>query len=431
MSKRLNDFDIHAIPTLVRDLSLIAADVQGLENALRTGKLPIERKLLAPLPIRQETGETLRVGDLVLFSPKTMGTFAAIDVADEKAVPLTKGHVYVGVLCEIRSGKHFCAQFVEPPKLTSDLDLQYVTPAGGLGFATGYSKSMEINDGCGRAGDVEIIGAIIDPRSDRPVNTLDLLLRPELAKDYVQHVPLVLVCGSGADAGKTTTAAALVEALSVNNICSAVKATGTGRQSDSLKHLKGGATYIMGQMDVGLPTTYIDKTLFLQGMGQLFFHASHPDSLSDALRLDHHRGRRLQAPDVVMAELGGDLGEAGIPALLEDAALMHSLAGIIICAEGLLALAGSLAELEKSGITAKTVPIYAAVPWGNVEGIFRRFSAFVESGQLTGIFDILKPKLQSEREWRLAYSQHHGSILSVEDVASRIVGQNIQKVAVR
>jgi hypothetical protein len=419
----LYEFRISGVSSLVRDLSQITKDWRAAEAALSSGALPLDPMLLKPLKVRHHTGELLRSGDLVLFSPTTVGAYDSIDVAGERLIPLCIGDVYVGVLCERRSGKFFCAAFTEPPRLDGSLDLQFMTASGGIGYVTGFSRTMALDRGCGRAGDVEILGAIIDPSTNRPVNTVEHLMRSELAGDYLQRTPLVLVCGSGADVGKTTVTTRLINALSAENLCTGVKATGTGRQFDSAKHRQGGAAYIVNQTDVGLPTTYVDEHLFMSGMRQLFWHASDPNTLIDQLRAPTQRGRELPLPDVVVVELGGDLGESGIPALLDNSRLMHSLAGVVVCAESVLALTGCLSDLRRSRISTDNVPIFAAMPWGNVEGVLERFGQFVRSGEISAIFDCDKPEGLSEREMRLGYARSHAGIRSVAEVARLLQAQ--------
>ena len=87
---------------------------------------------------------------------------------------------------------------------------------------------------------------------------------------------------------------------------------------DSEAHLNSGAEYIIYSMDVGMPTTYIDPDTYQAGIREMLAYAADPNLVPDTLRLKHHRGRELAKPDVILAELGGDLSEANISVLLSD-----------------------------------------------------------------------------------------------------------------
>ncbi|RMF89027.1 MAG: hypothetical protein D6733_07250 [Methanobacteriota archaeon] len=76
-------------------------------------------------------------------------------------------------------------------------------------------------------------------------------------KDYRREVPVVLVVGSGMDAGKTTTAATIIKALVTagHRVC-AGKVTGTARSKDILLMSDAGADLVLDHVDAGYPSTY-------------------------------------------------------------------------------------------------------------------------------------------------------------------------------
>lgn len=417
----LDRLPIRALSSLVRDLGLLSPDPAALEAEIRARDGLVRPAALAPLAVRNGTGERLAVGDLVVFRPRAIGAYDSMEVLDGHQVPLEVGALYVGVLCERRSGKFLNAQFVEPPLLDASLDLQFVSAAGGIGFSTGYSVTFANKHGRGRAGDVEIVGAIVDPRTNRPINTIDALLDRDLARGFVLRTPTILVGGSGADVGKTTAAAAVLKALGPGRRASAVKATGTGRLADSVTHLRGGADFAVNQTDVGLPSTYMMDDVFADAIRQMLLYAAFPDAMPHALRRPEERNRVLPPADVVVVELGGDLGEAGIPVMLDDAALMGACVAVFLCCEGALSMTGALAELARSAtFRERRIPVYAVLPWGNVDGVWARLQPFVERGELAGLVDATKPHCESPREWRLAYSAHHADIARFEDVVATL-----------
>ena len=68
--KLLTQFDISAIGSAVRDLSIISVDSAALEAAILARQAPLAQDHFKPLKIRSNTGERLQIGDVVLFSSR-------------------------------------------------------------------------------------------------------------------------------------------------------------------------------------------------------------------------------------------------------------------------------------------------------------------------------------------------------------------------
>jgi molybdopterin-guanine dinucleotide biosynthesis protein len=76
-------------------------------------------------------------------------------------------------------------------------------------------------------------------------------------KQVRRNVPIILVIGSGMDAGKTTTAATIIKSLvGKGHIVSAGKVTGTARSKDILFMRDAGAKTVLDHVDAGFPSTY-------------------------------------------------------------------------------------------------------------------------------------------------------------------------------
>ena len=143
-----------------------------------------------------------------MFRPRTIGAYDTMEILDGRNVPLEVGAHYVGVLCEAALRQVSQRRnSLTPPRRSDDGSsiCSSSAPPAASASATGYSVVFANKHGRGRAGDVEIVGAVIDPATDRPVNTIDALLDPDLARGFVLRTPMILVGGSGADVGKTTT----------------------------------------------------------------------------------------------------------------------------------------------------------------------------------------------------------------------------------
>jgi hypothetical protein len=417
----IRSLEIEAISSLVRDLSMLSDHPRDLEAAIVADRRPLDPGLFRPLRIARKDGRRLTIGDIVAFRFKNEGAYPDIETHWGSTILIEIGKTYLGVLCERKSAKNLTAEFTGVPTLTSDLDLQFVCGAGGIGHAIGHSMTLQLKNGQGRASDVEILGVVADPATGATLNTIERLLQPKLSCGFKLRTPTILVGGSAADVGKTTTACAIIKSLARTQCCTGVKSTGTGRFGESNRYVQAGATYIVNQMFAGLPTTYVQDCLFLHAHRQMLMHAADPNTVSDEVRLPAHRGRDLPVPDVLVIELGGDIVEAGIPLMLEDPDLMEAVVAITLSCESGLALAGTIAELkERLAVTGAKPPVYAALPWGNVEGVHARFHPFVQRGDLAGLIDPGKPKLHNERDWRLNYAGHHRDILSTDEFADRL-----------
>jgi hypothetical protein len=417
----IRSFEIEAISSLIRDLSTLSDRPRELEAAIVADSPPLDPALFRPLRVVRNDGRRLAIGDIVVFRFKNQGAYPDIETHWGSTTVIEIGKIYLGVLCERKSAKNLTAEFAGIPTLTADLDLQFVCGAGGIGHAVGHSMTLQLKNGQGRASDVEIVGVVVDPVTDATLNTVDRLLQPKLSRGFKLRTPTILVGGSAADVGKTTTACAIIKSVARTQCCTGVKSTGTGRFGESNRYLQAGAAYIVNQMFAGLPTTYVPDCLFLHAHRQMLMHAADPNTVPDEVRLPAHRGRQLPVPDVLVIELGGDIVEAGIPLMLEDANLMEAVVAITLSCENGLALAGTIAELkERLAVTGVNPPLYAALPWGNVEGVHARFHPFVQRGDLAGLIDPAKPELHNERDWRLNYASHHRDILSVDDFVNRL-----------
>jgi hypothetical protein len=76
-------------------------------------------------------------------------------------------------------------------------------------------------------------------------------------KKVKQRVPIILVIGSGMDAGKTTTAATIIKSLvTKGHVVCAGKLSGTARSKDILLMRDAGASAVLDHVDAGFPSTY-------------------------------------------------------------------------------------------------------------------------------------------------------------------------------
>lgn len=116
-----------------------------------------------------------------------------------------------------------------------------------------------------------------------------------------QSAPIIMVCGTSAEVGKTTTSVGLIKAFHEKGVqAAATKFAGTGRMRDILSLRDAGAVPWIDFPEVGLATTYTSPARFIKGIYTLFNYVN--------------QGK----PHVIVAEAGGDPIEANIPTFLTD-----------------------------------------------------------------------------------------------------------------
>jgi hypothetical protein len=240
-----------------------------------------------------------RDGDLLLVRAVTgSGAYDHVEDTVGRAVKLYSGDVFAGILGTRRSGTNLMGELPRGPISAGDrLDL--VAQGGLLAHCTAvpayYGKA---------ALSVEVLGAVARPAGvvvnldDRPL----IRLSTEVTDRPAGQVPMLCVCGTSAEVGKTTMVCRLnIEAKARwgGLRTAAIKACGTGRAKDCLHYRAANYDEVVDFVDAGLPSTY----------------ATPPGRYRSVLRaLVEHAEERA---DLVVVEIGGDLMEAGAPQALD------------------------------------------------------------------------------------------------------------------
>ena len=174
-------------------------------------------------------------------------------------------------------------------------------------------------------------------------NPLDLLeMAGPHSEVFAQSAPIVLICGTSAEVGKTTTSKGLIQVLSSQEIIVAgTKFSGTGRKRDINNLHTAGAQIALDFPDAGLPTTYTSPERFRKGTYTLF--------------------NKLNAaqPDIIIAEAGGDPIEANVPTFLADPNLMRSVIGVVVVAGDVMGMMGAVRYIKEF---QPNVPIFVTDP---------------------------------------------------------------------
>jgi hypothetical protein len=189
----------------------------------------------------------------------------------------------------------------------------------------------------------------------RSVNTI----RRDVDVPPYRVAPMILVAASATDAGKTTLASRLVAYLTHDHglRVAAAKLAGTGCLEDVLAHRDAGARWIADFPDAGLPSTYTAA-----------------ENYRPALRSLLHMVARNN-PDVVVAELGGDLIWANIPTLLRIPDVMASVLGLVCIPTDVLSAIGIRQLLGEWGVTCPVT--WVTPPTRNHRSFALRMNAYV------------------------------------------------------
>lgn len=151
--------------------------------------------------------------------------------------------------------------------------------------------------------------------------------------------PLILIAGTCANVGKTRFASKLIHFM-VHDLrlnVAATKLAGAGNLDDLLSLREHGAKYTFDFVEAGLVTTYGDA----DKVGGLVVEV--------AKGVLNHLGEN--EPDVIIAELGGDILGANVPAILSDEEIIEATSAMILVPSDIFAAAGALSYLKVRGFS--------------------------------------------------------------------------------
>ena len=229
---------------------------------------------------------TGRQGDVVAARVTDPGGLSALIDWQQVSHPVREGTILIGILANRDSTTHASGGI--PPAgipITAGSQLAWLGGQSGLLGIQDWSPSPGNTHGAQATGTVEALGLVHDRHG--VVNIAALARAPRAAP---APVPILVVCGTSAEVGKTTIAARIISALTrQGRTVVAVKPTGSGGIADSLAHRQAGAAATYDLIDCGLPSSYTDPDVFAARIGRCLAYAA-----------EH-------TPDAVVCELGGDV----------------------------------------------------------------------------------------------------------------------------
>jgi hypothetical protein len=285
-------------------------------------------------------------GDVVLACVASIGAYPRVENLFGRDVQLRPGGIVAGVL-----GDRYSSTSIYGGVPDGRLDVHEGVAADllAVGGIVGVAASSPAR--LGTPTRLELLGLAADPATpDVPVR-----LVPRLA-DTCADTPVVFVGGTAAEVGKTTFSSALVHRLAAWHgvRVGVTKLAGTGRLRDLLTLADAGAHCRADFVDAGLGTTY-----------------GRPDDVVAAAA--RYLTARLtdEGAELIVAELGGDLWAAGIPAILRDPSLRAVARLLVVVPSDTMASLGADTWLRESGID---IPTVHAVPHRNVMAARDRLS---------------------------------------------------------
>jgi len=391
------------IGSLIRDLSLLTAELGRLRDAIRAGRTPLPGDLFSGIDVVPDPARDARVGDVVLFEHTTEGGYPDIETLEGRRVPLEVGGLYVGVLCARVSTKLLSGEVPPGTRWRGGRSMQLIAQAGGVGRATGFSPVMVRESGSGVAPGVRVVGTLRDRASGELLNTIDRAERSPLLAPAAAWPPTVVVVGTATTVGKTTVCAHLIRHLRASGSCGAIKGAGTGWYEEVQLLADAGADPVLDFPVAGLPTTH--------GVGAHTYLAAIDRLLAEMLA-------PATAPEALITELGGDLIAGNVPTFLSERRLMEKVRAVLVCAESAVGLVGAIRGLEP-----RHLPLFAVLPYdANPEGFYVRVEPLLRDGTLRGIVDFAKPEVAALRDPGREYCRHHDAILSEGNLVARILG---------
>jgi hypothetical protein len=183
-----------------------------------------------------------RAGDLVIGRVTEIGVHDHAENRNGRRMRLHIGDLVVGAL-----GNRYATDFYEGYVL--DSPHCHLLTAGGL-----IGSVVTSHDAHGQPTGLEIVGGLTGADGE-PLST-EHFAQPAPATP-MRRPPTIAVVGSGMNAGKTTTAAALIRGWTRAGLrAGAGKVTGSGSGKDRWEYLDAGAASVADFLDFGMPSTF-------------------------------------------------------------------------------------------------------------------------------------------------------------------------------
>jgi hypothetical protein len=267
-----------------------------------------------------------RPGDLVIARITEIGVHDHAENRNGRRMRLHCGDVVVGAL-----GNRYATDFYEGYVL--DSQSAHLLTAGGM-----IGSVVSSHDVHGHPTALEIIGGLVG--ADGEALSTEDFARPFPAAP-LRRPPVLVVVGSGMNAGKTTTAAAMVRGWTRAGMrVGAGKVTGSGSGKDRWEYLDSGAAAVADFLDFGMPSTFgypgdrlvatmfaIRDTLAVEGCDAIVLEIADGLLMPETARLLRHL--RGEVDGIVLATGDALSARSGMDILREHDLPVRALSGLL------------------------------------------------------------------------------------------------------
>jgi hypothetical protein len=266
------------------------------------------------------TEKVPEMGDVIVGEIKSVGWHNEMEGLGGEYIRLFEGDMIITGLGNRYATSEFGGRV--PGSLKRNLEM--LNAGGVAGRLTG--KNLKVSNPT----TFKPLGYLLN-RSGKPVNISNYALK---RKRNSRGVPIILVLGSGMDAGKTTTAASIIKSLTIyDKKVSAGKLTGTSRMKDISFMRDAGAIDVLDHVDAGFPSTHECEKKELKSIFEIIY--------SNLVR---------SRPDYVVLEIADGIFQRETNILLKQGYLMEKVSDIFFSASDPIAAFGAKVYLESINI---------------------------------------------------------------------------------
>lgn len=276
-------------------------------------------KLANPVEVHRQ-GVPVEAGQLVVVRALTENPlYPELEIPTGDRVSLKKGDILAGILGSRQALRGYVGY--APYRLAAGDKLHILNLGGVIGRYVGGHKDL------GEPIQVEVLGV-----SKRTIREVALPKVDVLA----EAKPIILVCGSCMNVGKTATTEELIKGLTWQGMkVGGAKITGIACLKDTIRMKNAGAARTLSFLDCGVPST-VDT--------------------DDIAGIARSIVAQMTDVDLVVMELGdGIMGHYKVDRFFDDRALMSHIDAVVFCASDLTAAWGGKEILAQRGINVTVV----------------------------------------------------------------------------
>ena len=292
-------------------------------------------------------------GDVIVARVTQVRNHTRVVTPHDGRVRLYEGDLVIGVL-----GNRYATDAFEAYAVVENDSVDMLTNAGMLGSVRQRNPAVKPPTR------LEVIGQLADAGGE-PINLIRREFEAGIGADISKRV--VLMLGTGMNAGKTTSATKLVRGLMAQgHKVGALKVTGSVSSNDRSELAATGATYVRDFSDYGFPSTFLED---FDRLKQLFL-----TMVSDALQA---------GAETVVVELADGVLQRETEALIADRDVQACTVGAVLAAPCALSALLGCKVIREAGV--EVLGVTGII--NNAPLFVREFSARSDTPVLSSIDD--------------------------------------------